>query len=177
MFSLIQNYINQAAHEPVYWWSAVLLIFVALAYTAFALMLSVIDIKKHRLPDKIVLPMYPVLGLPLLTVHWIDGNNDLANKTGFAGMFLLGCYWVLRKLSRNALGFGDVKLAGALGIVMGFFSPINLLWGTLLTFVSAGVFSLILLMRKKASLKTHIAFGPFMLLGTMLAMLFPVVSL
>lgn len=176
MLSLIQSYSEQATTQPVYWWSVVLLGFVVLAYLGFALVLSVIDIKQHRLPDKIVLPMYPILGLPLLAVHWIDGNNYLANKTGFAGMFLLGIYWLLRKLSRNALGFGDVKLAGVLGIIMGFFSPINLIWGTLITFVSAGLVSIFLTVSKKATLKTHIAFGPFMLLGTAVAMLFPMTS-
>lgn len=172
MFSVAYDYFSTGQ-----WLSLSLLCLAIVSYLGFAAVLTKTDIERHRLPDKYVLPMYLLVALPLLLIHLLNQDASHLNKAGYSGMFLLGIYWLLRKLTRNSLGFGDVKLAGVLGVAMGFFSPINLLWGTLITFLTAGLFSLVLMINKRASLKTHIPFGPFMLLGTLLAMIFPVTAL
>ncbi|QRZ61232.1 prepilin peptidase [Rothia sp. ZJ932] len=152
---------------------AFLLVFALAFYSVSAVRLWRIDVASHRLPDRIVLPLYLGVGLPLFAVVLLTEDADGPRRIAYSGVMLLGSYYLLRAVSRRALGLGDVKLAGALGLLLGYFSLLNLLWGTLLTFVLGGVYSLWLLLRHQASPKTHIPFGPFMLLGTLIATIFP----
>lgn len=160
------------------WQSAVatvLMVWVISYYLVCATRLWVIDVREHRLPDRIVLPMYPLLGLPLLGVILLTAPDsfEAARQTSYSGVLMGGFYWVMRLASRGSLGLGDVKLAGVLGLLLGYFSPLNLLWGNLLIFLLGGLYSLVLILARKAKAGTHIAFGPFMLLGTFLALLSP----
>ena len=160
------------------WQSAIavaLLVWVLGYYLVCAVRLWGIDVREHRLPDRIVLPMYPLIGLPLLGVVLLVSENsfDAARQSAYCAVIMFGGYGLLRLASRGALGLGDVKLAGVLGLLLGFFSPLNLLWGNLLIFLSGGLFSLYLIARRRATAQTHIAFGPFMLLGTTIALFFP----
>lgn len=132
-----------------------------------------IDVAVHRLPDRIVLPLYAGVGVPLFAVTLLTGDTSGPQRISYSGGSFAGAYWLMRLASRKALGLGDVKLAGALGMLLGYFSPVNLLWGTLLTFVLGGLYSLWLIMRHRASLKNHIPFGLFMLAGTTIALIFP----
>lgn len=163
------------------WPSAVATVLLAWVIGYFMLCagrLWVIDVQEHRLPDRIVLPMYPLLGLPLLGVILLTAPDsfEAARQTSYSGVLMGGFYWVMRLASRGALGFGDVKLAGVLGLLLGYLSPLNLLWGNLLIFLLGGLYSLTLILAGRAKTTTRIAFGPFMLLGTSIALLFPATS-
>ena len=79
----------------------------------------------------------------------------------------------MRMLSFGALGRGDVKLALALGGLIGYFSWANLLWATLVTFVVGGLCAVVLVLSRSVTRRTRIAFGPFMLIGMMAAVLVP----
>lgn len=155
--------------------AAGLLGWVVVYYLVCAVRLWRIDVREHRLPDRIVLPMYPLLGLPLLGVMLLASDDSFAHarETAYCSVLMLGFYWIMRAASRGALGFGDVKLAGVLGMLLGFISPVNLLWGNLLIFLTGGLTALGLVLTRRARFNTHIAFGPFMLLGTTIALLLP----
>lgn len=172
MLGAIQNYFSAGQ-----WLSASLLVLAGASFIVFAVILTKTDIQRHRLPNKYVFPMYLLVGLPMLCAHWAAGNVPLMNRAGWSGIFLLGIYYFLRKVTRHQIGFGDVKLAGVLGIVMGFFSPINLLWGSFVTFMGAGLYSIVLVIFKKAKMKSLIPLGPFMFLGTLVALFAPMTSL
>ena len=69
------------------------------------------------------------------------------------------------------MGFGDVKLAGVLGLAAGWLG-----WGSwavalFLGFFLGGLFGLALVARGRGGRKTAVPFGPFMLLGTLIAVL------
>lgn len=153
--------------------AALLLTAVFVYFVVVASLLWRIDCAYHRLPDKLVLPLYPGIGLPLLGAVLLAGDSAGPHRISYSAIALFGAYWALRKVSRNSLGLGDVKLAGALGLLLGYFSPMNLIWGTLLAFLLGGIYSLWLLSWRKANLKTHIPFGPFMLAGAFIATIFP----
>ncbi|MDY6052037.1 MAG: prepilin peptidase [Rothia sp. (in: high G+C Gram-positive bacteria)] len=156
--------------------AALLLAWVLACYLVAAARLWVIDVREHRLPDRIVLPLYVLVGVPLLGAIALVSSDPLAHarQVAVGGVLMFGFYGLMRLASRGALGLGDVKLAGVLGLLLGYFSPLNLLWGNLLIFLAGGLYSLVLILARRATGSTHIAFGPFMLLGTTLALLFPV---
>jgi leader peptidase (prepilin peptidase)/N-methyltransferase len=64
-----------------------------------------------------------------------------------------------------------VKLAGVLGMYLGFLSWPHVLAGTFGAFLFGGLWSLGLLAVRRGTLKSSIPFGPFMLAGTAAAML------
>jgi leader peptidase (prepilin peptidase)/N-methyltransferase len=69
------------------------------------------------------------------------------------------------------MGFGDVKLAGVLGLVLGWLGWSILLVGGFLGFLLGAVVGGALMAVRKAGRKSKIPFGPFMLAGALLAIL------
>lgn len=142
-----------------------------------ALRLWRIDVREHRLPHRILIPLaiatYTALPVSLL---FAGRPADIWRVIG-AGLVLWFCYGLLRILSFGALGRGDVKLAGILGGALGYLSWVNLGWASLVTFLAGGLVSLALVLFTKARGSTRIAFGPFMLLGALVALAAPAYSL
>jgi leader peptidase (prepilin peptidase) / N-methyltransferase len=122
--------------------------------------LCAIDLAVHRLPDLLVVPAAAAVAL---------GGESLRALAG--GAVLVTVYAVLAVLPRSGLGYGDVKLAGLLGIALAVLGWAPLVWGTALAFVIGGVVALALLATRKARRDTHLPFGPAMLAGGVLAAL------
>jgi leader peptidase (prepilin peptidase)/N-methyltransferase len=66
------------------------------------------------------------------------------------------------------MGLGDVKMAAVMGIMLGY--P-NVLVAIFLAIVTGGIIAVILLATRKKGRKQGIPFGPFLALGTMLALI------
>ncbi len=127
--------------------------------------LSAIDIRQHRLPNRIVLPMYPVLVLALGLTGMLSGNWPLVRTLMCATMWLavIGLVWLVS--GGKAMGFGDVKLAPLLGATLGWVSWDAAILGLMSCWLIAGLWALALLVSRRVSLGSAIAFGPFMFLG------------
>ena len=138
--------------------------------------LTFIDLDVHRLPDLLVLPSYPiVLGL-LLVPTVVTGHWGSLLRTVLAGCLLFVVYLGLALVSPGGagLGFGDVKLAGLLGLLLGWLGWGPVLVSVLAAFVIGGLIALCLLLARRASRSSHIAFGPSMILGAWVGLMFPV---
>jgi len=150
---------------------AALLALLAYLYLAAAsVVLAAIDLDQHRLPNAIVLPCYAVgavlLGLSsVLAADWAQ----LA-RTFVSGLLLFAGYLALALVSPRGMGFGDVKLAGALGLFLGFAGWGAVVVGAVAPFLLGGVFALSLLVAKRADRKTSVPFGPWMLAGAWVAL-------
>lgn len=136
---------------------------------AISVALALIDVDVHRLPDAIVLPSYPVM-LALLAVAsggtgdwWALVRAVVGGAAGFAFYFLLAFVYPA------GMGFGDVKLAGILGMLLGWLGWAELVVGGFLGFLLGGVAGLVLILTRLATRRSMIPFGPYMLLGTWLA--------
>jgi leader peptidase (prepilin peptidase)/N-methyltransferase len=84
-----------------------------------------------------------------------------------AGMYAV--YFVLHLVSPGSLGFGDVKLSGLIGLVIGWLGVLPVFVATFAGFLVGGVMAVVLLVGRRAGLKSHIAFGPAMLVGAFIA--------
>jgi len=132
--------------------------------------LSLIDIDTHLLPRRIVYRTMAV-AMPLLVLSAFFDNTG-----SIAGMFIggLGMWCMLRVLevlSRGDLGGGDVGLGGLLGLYLGWVSYEAILVGLIAAFFVGGLFAVALLVTRKANRNTHFAFGPFLIVGTLVAVL------
>ncbi|NBF00432.1 prepilin peptidase [Nonomuraea sp. KC401] len=136
---------------------------VGLPYTLFAVIgvaLAVVDWRASLLPDAITLPAYPVMALALLPT----GELPAALAGGAALALVYGVLWFARPY---AMGLGDVKLAGLIGM-----TSAALGWQALVVAAFAGqvlgaLYAVALLVTKRGTRDTEFPFGPFMLLGAL----------
>ena len=138
--------------------------------------LALIDIDVHRLPDLIVLPSYPIVFALLLVPTVVTGQWGALLRGVLAGLALFLVYLVLALVSPGGggLGLGDVKLAGVLGLLLGWLGWGPAIVSVFAAFVIGGVIALILLLAGRASRSSHVAFGPSMILGAWVALMFSV---
>jgi leader peptidase (prepilin peptidase)/N-methyltransferase len=136
-----------------------------------AVQLSIVDIRTHTLPDRLVLPAYPVAGILLCSVALLAGQ-PVHLWRALAGLLALGAlYWVLWAVYPAGMGFGDVKLAGVLGMYLGFLGWNHVLLGAAAGFVAGGLWGVALIAARRGTAKSHIPFGPSMLAGALATML------
>ncbi len=138
---------------------------------AIGVALWMIDIDVKRLPDAIVLPSYAV-GIVLLGIAALaTGRWDDLVRALIGMVALYGFYFVLAFAYPAGMGFGDVKLAGVLGLYLGWLGWAELVVGGFLGFLLGGLVGLGLLMTRRAGRKSQIPFGPYMLAGAFISIL------
>ena len=142
------------------------------AFAALAVacgVLVAIDLAVHRLPDVVVVPMYPVLLATLGVASAVTGDWGALGRAAAAALALLAFYFTLAFINPSGLGLGDVKLAGVLGLFLGWLGWQYVLIGTLAAFALNAVVALVLLLSRRADRHTGIAFGPAMIAGAAVA--------
>lgn len=138
---------------------------------AIGVALWMIDLDVKRLPNAIVLPSYLVAGA-LLTVGTVATGDwgDLV-RAGLGMVALYSFYFLLALIYPAGMGFGDVKLAGVLGLYLGWLGWAEVVTGGFLGFLFGGLVGLGLMAVRRAGRKSQIPFGPFMLSGALVAVL------
>lgn len=135
--------------------------------------LARIDLTQHLLPNPLVVALLTG-GALLLVLAWAGNGNGGALLRGLLGAAILfAAYLVLAIISPSGLGMGDVKLAGPLGLYLGYLGWSHLLYGGLLGFILNGVFTLLLVSIRRRSKGTEVAHGPAMLTAAALVTLLP----
>ncbi|TCO45514.1 leader peptidase (prepilin peptidase)/N-methyltransferase [Kribbella antiqua] len=142
------------------------------AYLWFAstgIALALIDLELRKLPNRIILPSYPILAV-LLTASaaWEHVWWPLA-RAGIGAVALLG-FFVLLSLT-GGMGGGDVKLAGLLGGVLAYLSWWTLVIGAFGGFLLGAVVGVVVMATGRGGRKTALPFGPFMIAAALLAVL------
>ena len=132
---------------------------------AIGVALTMIDLDVHRLPDRIVLPSYPVLVVLLAVASWGEADFGALLRAAIGGAALFAFYFVVMVVYPAGMGFGDAKLAGLLGLALGWIGWGALVVGAFAAFLVGGLLSIALLVTHRATRKSGIPFGPFMVLG------------
>ena len=139
---------------------------------AVGVALAFIDARYQRLPDALTLLSYPValvlLGAAALAVP-DGGRRFVVALIGLAAAWLL--FLIQALIYPAGIGWGDVKLSGVLGLYLGWLGVTALVAGLFLGYVLAAVVGLVLLATRRATRRSQIPFGPFLLAGTLIAIL------
>jgi leader peptidase (prepilin peptidase)/N-methyltransferase len=141
-----------------------------LVCAAIAIALGFVDVAVHRLPDRLVLPAYPVVGALVVAASlWLGDRPSLLRAVlgllGYAGVLLLAA------LPPGGVGFGDVKLAGLLGAVLAWIDWSALVRGVVLALLLAGGCALVLLVARRVRRRSYLPLGPFLVAGGLLSLL------
>ena len=151
------------AHASVV--AAVVELVAFLYLVAVSIALTAIDLDVFRLPNAIVLPSYAVLAVLLGAAALADGDAGAALRALIGGAALFAFYFLIAFIYPSGMGFGDVKLAGVLGLALAWVSWGALAVGAFAAFLLGGVFGVVLLLVRRAGRKSRIPFGPWMLGG------------
>lgn len=132
---------------------------------------SIVDAATHRLSRRITMSTI-LLGAPLLVIAAVVADDPGRLVVSFACMLLLFIVFVLLwALSRGGIGGGDVRLASVTGMYLGWLGAAYVLVGVVVAFVCAGIVALLLLIGRRATRTTRLAFGPYLALGTLVSMM------
>lgn len=131
--------------------------------------LALIDLAAFRLPDRLVGPLYlvAIVGLGLAALVGREPTRFVVSL--IIGAALLVGYFVLGLIT-SRLGLGDVKLAGLLGIAVGWTGLPQTALGILAGFGMGAVMAAALLITRRASRKADFPFGPSMIIGAVLGL-------
>ncbi|WP_427007034.1 prepilin peptidase [Pseudarthrobacter sp. H2] len=146
--------------------AAGILVLIGFLYlAAISVALGLIDLDTYRLPDAIVLPGYVVAAALFAVASVITGDYSALLRAAVGMASLWTAYLLMALAYPGGMGLGDVKLAGLLGMFLGWTGWGELAVGAFAAFLLGGLYSLILLAAGRASRKSGIPFGPWMLLG------------
>jgi leader peptidase (prepilin peptidase) / N-methyltransferase len=134
-------------------------------------MLAAIDISVQRLPDRLVLPAFPLLIFLLALTAWSERDGAALVRALLGGLALGAGFLVLALLRPGQLGGGDIKLAGLAGLALGWLGWPAVMTTAVLGFLLSAVTSLALLAARRVSLSSAVSFGPFLLGGALIAIL------
>jgi leader peptidase (prepilin peptidase)/N-methyltransferase len=147
--------------------------FVAYAYlAALAVVLTVIDLTVHRLPDVLVLPAYPVLLCIFAAECVVSGQWWPLATAAIGGVILFALYFLAAVVYPGGMGFGDVKLAGVLGIALGWLGWGPLVVGGFSAFLVGGIAGVVVMATKRQGRRVGIPFGPSMFAGAAIGVAF-----
>ena len=125
--------------------------------------LTVIDLREHRLPNRLVLPAFPVALLAQLIATIISA--DWARQLFALLIALLIAAIGLGANYIDALGMGDVKLATVIALTLGYFNPWLPVIAIGIAFVLAFAVVLVLITLGKVKMGSSIPLGPYLLVS------------
>jgi leader peptidase (prepilin peptidase)/N-methyltransferase len=139
-------------------------------YACLFIVVSVIDLEHGLILNKVVYPsMVIALLLALLPRSWLTqwivtgiANAAIGGAIGFA-LFL-----AIALISRGGMGWGDVKLAGLIGLATGF--PLVFL-SIIMAAILGGIVAVALVIARKRQRRQTIPFGPFLAVAAMITLL------
>lgn len=140
-----------------------------LIISSLLIIVFVYDLKRFIIPDKIVFPAIAVALIfnfyQLLATHYPLSTvlNNLYAAVGAAGFFL----FIVLVSQGKWMGIGDIKLAFLMGLLLG--SP-HILVALFFSFLIGAIIGIGLILAKRKTLKSEIPFGPFLVIGTFIAL-------
>jgi leader peptidase (prepilin peptidase)/N-methyltransferase len=135
-----------------------------------AVVLAAVDLATHRLPDRVTAPAVAVSAGALLLDAAVHGTWPALLRAALAGAVAFAVAALAAAISPAGLGFGDVKLLGLLGLLLGWPGWGVLLTGVFLGLLTGAVVSLGLLAVRRVGWRTAIPFGPPLLAGAAAAL-------
>lgn len=143
-----------------------------LALGSTLVILSAIDFEHRRLPNKILGPAAIIgIALLLLAAGFSDEWERLLRSLAGALAYGLPLFLIALAVPKG-MGGGDIKLGAYLGLHLGWLGLAHVAVGAILGFFTGAVAGVALIAAGKKGRKDPIAFGPFMALGALIAVLF-----
>ena len=139
-------------------------------FAGAAVLLGGVDLARHRLPDRVTYPAAAVCAAAFLADAVLLDTWSALLRAAAAAAATFGVAALAAAISPAGLGFGDVKLLGLLGLVLGWVGWAALVTGVFLGLVVGALAAVALVATRRAGWRTALPFGPPLLLGAALAL-------
>ncbi len=140
-------------------------------FFASLLAISMIDLDHFIIPNRVIYPTLAVTIPMLVVAAAADGTWSHLRNAAVGGVAGFAALFVIHFISPRGMGFGDVRLAGVIGMMLGWPGLRYLFLGLFLGFLLAAVIGLALIAARLRTRKDAVPFGPFMATGAVLAVL------
>jgi leader peptidase (prepilin peptidase) / N-methyltransferase len=130
-----------------------------------------IDLDVHRLPEGMTLPVIPALLVLLTVASATTGDWGALLRGVVCGVAGWSVYAALAFLVPGGLGLGDATLGGLVALPLGYIGWGVPILGFVFAYLLSGLLAVVGLALRRLSLRSHIAFGPFIVVGALLAAL------
>ena len=139
---------------------------------AIAPLLGTVDAATRTLPNRIVLPAYPLAVMLLGFAAWRIGDAGALWRALAGGMLLYATFLAVALVAPpGSLGFGDVKLAGLLGGFLGFVGWMAVWLGMMIAFGLAALYVVVRLLVRHGQRDQMVPLGPALLVGSLVAVI------
>ena len=128
-----------------------------------------IDLQTQRLPREITYWGIGLGAVALAVAAIVIDEPERIWMMGLGGAIALLTMWLIYTLSRGGMGDGDVRLAPLLGMYLGWLNPGIVLPGLFFGFIAGAVVGVAMMAIDRAGRRTAVPFGPFLALGTIVA--------
>lgn len=142
------------------------------AFAAALVVLSAIDVERFILPRKIIYAAAAISAPLLVVAALVRDEPDRLWRAAAGAALGFGILFVIHLISPKGMGFGDVRLAGLIGLHLGWLGLGYVLVGLFFAFLLASVVGIALMVLGRRGRKDRIPFGPFLAAGAMVAVLF-----
>ena len=132
---------------------------------------SGIDLDTNLLPNRVVYPTLFATAALLLVAGLVDGGTRGLAEAAAGGLIAFAVLYLIHFVSPKGMGFGDVRLAGLVGMAMGWVELPLVGVGLFFAFLLASVVGVTLMALKRKGRKDRVPFGPFLAAGAVLAVL------
>ncbi|HEX2195335.1 MAG TPA: prepilin peptidase [Actinomycetota bacterium] len=143
--------------------------FVYAAFCWALVVLTVIDLDTKLLPNRIVYPAFVVGWAGLVAAAIVAEDTDRLLDAAIGAGIFGGTFFLIALVAPRGMGFGDVKLGFVLGTFLGYVRLGLVPLGMFLAFLTGALTGVAIMLASGGNRKMQIPFGPFLALGTVLA--------
>ncbi len=133
--------------------------------------MSAVDLERFIIPNRLVYPTVFTVAPLLVVASAVDHRWGSLGRAAIAGALALAAFFAVHLAVPRGMGFGDVRLAGLIGLATGWLGLGHAFVGFFAAFLLGAVIGIGVMVRSGGGRKTRIPFGPFMAAGAVVTVL------
>ena len=142
-----------------------------LVFEALAVAVSVTDLSHRLVPRHLVYGSLALIVPLLVAVSAVDHRWSHLVAAAVWGAVAFALFFLIWFFVPRGMGFGDVRLAGVIGLTVGYLGPVHVYLAFLCGFVLGLAFGVVLMVGSSAGRKTRIPFAPALVAGATISVL------
>jgi leader peptidase (prepilin peptidase) / N-methyltransferase len=142
-----------------------------LGFTAGLISLAAIDLERFLLPRKIVYATGAVVTAGLVAAAGLQDRWAHLGVAVISAVSAFAVFFTIHAVSSAWMGFGDVRLAGLIGLALGWLGPWYLVVGFMAANLAGAFVGIAMMILGRASRRTPLPYGVFLAGGSVLAIL------
>lgn len=142
-----------------------------LAFAGGLIALAAVDMERYLLPRAIVYPTSVLVAVGLIVAAGLEDRWSHLGEAVACGAVAFAIFFTINFVRPAWMGFGDVRLAGLMGLALGWLGAWYLLVGFLVANLAGAVLGVALMSLGRANRRTPLPYGVFLAAGSILAIL------